>query len=74
MNEYSVILFHTTSSVMQTEKVLKQEGIAVKLIPTPRDLSSDCGISIRFNRGDRDKVEKIMEVNSIEYYSINDLN
>jgi hypothetical protein len=74
MNEYSVILFHTTSSVMQTEKVLKQEGIAVKLIPTPRELSSDCGISIRFNKSDREKVEKIIEVNSIEFDSINDLN
>ena len=48
MSEYGVVLFHTTSAAMRAEKVLKNAGIAVKLIPTPRELSSDCGISARF--------------------------
>lgn len=49
MFKYGVILFHTSSSAMQAEAVLVRAGLKVKLIPTPRELSSDCGISLRFD-------------------------
>ena len=45
MSEYGVVLFYTTSSVMAAEKKLVKEGFIIKLIPTPRQFSSDCGIS-----------------------------
>lgn len=47
MNAYGVLLFHTTSAVMRAEKVLGRMGLAVKLIPTPRQFSSDCGLAVR---------------------------
>ena len=34
---------------MKAEKVLKAEKLAVLLIPVPRQLSSDCGLAIRFS-------------------------
>lgn len=49
MMQYGVILFHTTSAVLRAEKLLIKEGYAVKLIPTPRQFSSDCGIALRFD-------------------------
>lgn len=49
MMQYGVILFHTTSSVMRAEKLLVKAGYVIKLVPTPREFSSDCGISLRFN-------------------------
>ena len=48
MNGYGVVLFNTTSSAMKAEKVLEKAGLEIKLIPTPRQFSSDCGISLRF--------------------------
>jgi len=48
MASLGVLLFHTTSAVLRSEKLLKQRGLAVKLVPTPREFSSDCGIAIRF--------------------------
>lgn len=45
---YGVVLFHTTTSVIRAEKILLKVGLAVKMIPTPREISSDCGISLRF--------------------------
>ena len=56
MNRNGVALFFTTSAVMQAEKLLQRHGIAVRLIPTPRTLSSDCGIAIRFDDGLVDRV------------------
>jgi hypothetical protein len=45
---YGVVLFQSISSALRSEKLLKEEGIAYKLIPVPRHLSSDCGVCIRF--------------------------
>jgi hypothetical protein len=45
---YGVVLFQSISSALRAEKLLKKEGIAYKLIPVPRHLSSDCGVCIRF--------------------------
>jgi hypothetical protein len=48
MSEFGAILFHTTSSALRAEKVLQRAGLTVKLIPTPREFSSDCGMALRF--------------------------
>jgi len=52
-----VVLFHTTTSALRAEKVLQKAGLKVKLIPTPRELSSDCGIALRFDLADRETLE-----------------
>ena len=49
MTQYGVVLFHTTSAVMRAEKLLMKDGYSIKLIPTPRQFSSDCGIALRFD-------------------------
>ena len=43
MSEFAAILVFSTSHAVHAERVLKQVGLTVKLIPTPRHLSSDCG-------------------------------
>lgn len=53
-----VVLFHTTTSALRAEKALKKAGLTVKLIPTPRELSSDCGIALRFELPDRAEVKE----------------
>jgi len=57
MNQ-GVVLFHTTTSALRAEKILQKAGLTVKLIPTPRELSSDCGIALRFELPDRAEVEQ----------------
>jgi len=49
MSDYGVVLFHTTSAALRAEKAALAAGLKVKLIPTPRQLSSDCGMSLRFD-------------------------
>ncbi len=51
-----VVLFHTSSAALRAEKVLLRSGLQVKLIPTPREFSSDCGIALRFNWSDHEQV------------------
>jgi len=63
---YGVVLFFTTSAAMRGEKVARQAGLEVKLIPTPRELSSDCGLALRFAWADADAVRRRLEEARVE--------
>jgi hypothetical protein len=60
MSEFAVILVHSTGHAIQAERVLKRAGLAVKLIPTPRHLSSDCGSAVRIPAADRERGEQAL--------------
>jgi hypothetical protein len=61
MTDQGVALFHNTSSVMRAEKILQKNGIAVKLVPTPREFSSDCGMAVRFAWEEQERVRALLE-------------
>jgi hypothetical protein len=70
MIQYGVVLFHTTSSVMRGEKLLMKAGIPVKLIPTPREFSSDCGIAVRFEWEHNERIKLLLEEGTVEFEAI----
>ncbi len=61
-----IMTFHTTYHALNFEKALKREGIEVKLIPVPRDLSSSCGSAARFSLDDREKALTLSKEYNIE--------
>ena len=65
MVQYSVALFDSTSQVMRGERVLGQAGVRVKMSPTPRQISSDCGMALRFDREEAERVATILSENSV---------
>jgi len=52
--EHVVLLLNGTSRALRAEKVLQRAGIACKLIPVPRHLSSDCGVCLRVAWAERE--------------------
>ena len=68
--QHSVVLFHSMTGALHAEKLFKNSGIAVKLIPVPRHLSSDCGICLRFDRRDDTGVREILDSEQIEFQGI----
>ena len=60
MSRFAVILVHSTSHAIHAERVLKKAGLKVKLIPTPRHLSSDCGSVVRIAAEDRTRSERVL--------------
>ncbi len=58
---HSVALFDSTSAVLVAERLLKDAGVAYKIIPVPRHLSSDCGVCIRVARDDQGRLEELLE-------------
>ena len=40
-----VVTFHTTAAAMAMETLCKAQSIPGRLIPTPRELTADCGMA-----------------------------
>ncbi|WP_305044178.1 DUF3343 domain-containing protein [Geoalkalibacter sp.] len=55
-----VAIFHGIHRVMKAEKILKQAGADILLIPTPRELSSDCGLALRFAPSEQERVLAVL--------------
>lgn len=55
-----VAIFHSIHRVMAAEKLLKQERAEILVIPVPRQLTSDCGLAIRYPETERARVDSIL--------------
>lgn len=54
-----VAVFASVHDVVAGEKALKEAGLFCDMIPTPRKLSSDCGMSLEIHHDDRERAEEI---------------
>ncbi len=70
MAGYSVVLFHSTAHAIRAEKVLQRAGYQIKMIPTPRKLSSNCGVALRFDRADEERLAAALEENKVPFNGI----
>ncbi|WP_077369305.1 DUF3343 domain-containing protein [Anaerosalibacter sp. Marseille-P3206] len=58
---YGVLTFESTHHAISGEKVFKEAGLKFKTIPTPREITSSCGLSIRFDLEDLEDAKKSIE-------------
>ena len=58
---YAVFLFPSVSYALRAEKILKDLGIAHKLIPVPRHISSDCGVCLRVAEDQKEAVKAALQ-------------
>ncbi len=70
MNEMYIVSFNSTHHAIRSDKLFEQSGITSTTLPTPREITASCGISIRFLYKDIENIKKILETNSIEYKGI----
>ena len=57
--EYVVALFQSVSVAMKAETALKAAGVSYKLIPVPKEISSECGICVRLLPADKAAAETV---------------
>jgi hypothetical protein len=65
MEEFIIITFDSTNFAMQTESVLKDFGIKHQIIPTPREITLSCGLSIRTSVENLGKVRELIDEGKI---------
>ncbi len=70
--QYCVILFNSVNHAMWADNVLKKSEIPHKIIPVPRQISSDCGVCIRLASNLKDTVSVLLR-GAVEYTEIREL-
>lgn len=65
--EFGVITFKSTHYAIQGEKkFLDLDEIKIRTIPTPREVSHSCGLALKFELEDVDRVKEIVKNENIE--------
>ncbi len=59
-DRYVVILFPSTSHAVRAESLLVRAGVECRLIPVPRQFSSDCGVCIRVQPEVEDRALEVL--------------
>lgn len=76
-NEYQV-LFFTHTGAIKFDRAMKKDNISCELMPVPRALSSNCGVSAHIYYDGQvdnlvtDQIEKIFENNDGNYILVFD--
>lgn len=65
-----VVLFHTIHDLFRLEAELKKLAVATRAIPTPRELSSDCGSALAFDPEHLDAVRGAVAALKLETEAI----
>lgn len=65
MTTYFLITFESTHLAMQTERFLKQKH-KTTVIPTPRDLTASCGLSLVIDTATEDAAIAELKQQSVE--------
>jgi len=70
---HGVVLFQSTSLALRAERVCQRVGLVVKLIPTPRQISSNCGTALRFEWADREEIETALGEAGVDFEGFHQL-
>lgn len=60
------ILFPSYNNGLSLEAVLKKEAVNYTIVPTPRELSSCCGVAMMYEKKDEETIKKLIEKNNIQ--------
>jgi hypothetical protein len=68
-----ILTFDSVHFVMRAEKVLSKRDIKVRLIPTPREISSDCGMAIEIVCEDIEETRKLLKTHDCRLTGVHNL-
>lgn len=63
--EQGVVTFKSTHHAIKGEKILKENEIEHRMIPTPRAITRSCGLSAKFNLKDFEIIKELFNLGEI---------
>jgi len=64
---FRIAVFKSVNHVMMAEGILKKHHFPIKLIPIPRNISSDCGVCIRFTPDLKSSIQDLLIQTGLEF-------
>lgn len=65
MTQYYILVFKNTLDSIKAEKFLKDNSIEMTIMPTPTGITQSCGISIKINPDNIDKIKELITENKL---------
>ncbi|OAA84910.1 DUF3343 domain-containing protein [Clostridium ljungdahlii] len=65
-NKRYYILFPSHTEGMKMEKLLKGSKLEYTIVPTPREISSCCGISIMYSKKDEEEIKLMARQHNVK--------
>ena len=69
---FGLLALESTNVVMKLEKELLERELMVRVIPVPKEITANCGLSIKFQLEDIDLIRSCVENNQVSgsYYKV----
>lgn len=64
---YCIVTFEIVQHSLIFEKFLEENGLQVKLMPVPRDLSSSCGTAAYIDCEDKEDIISLCNKNNVNF-------
>lgn len=64
--EYGVFTFISTSQALKAERVLKDAAADFLMMPTPREISTSCGLAVKIAEGDLENCYQTLLNNRVQ--------
>lgn len=71
-SRHGVVTFQSTHHAIRGEKLLKDNNIEHRMIPTPRAITRSCGLSAKFNLDDLESLKSLFTEGEIAMTGIYD--
>lgn len=73
MKDYYLAVFDSTHYALKFEKVIKDNGFKINIMPVPREITASCGISARLETEEIEEIKVLAEKENLEtagYYHV----
>jgi hypothetical protein len=65
-----LVTFFASHHAMRAEKMLKNAGYRVALVPGPREISANCGVALQFEYDRADAVAALLRQSKVQFEAI----
>jgi hypothetical protein len=62
LKEFFLIVFRSRTQVLGFKKIINSEGINCEITNTPKEISMGCGLSLKIETNDINKVKKMCDL------------
>ncbi len=70
-DHYGIITFNSTHHAIASEKRLIDAGYGVRIIPVPTQVTADCGLAIRFDLKDFQRIRPLLNaIDDTRWYEV----
>lgn len=60
MEDYGIAAYRSRTQVLRLQEMLRRDGVRCAVVSTPREVALGCGLSVRFELEDVDRVRRIV--------------